>query len=562
MKFVVCIMCDELTVHMGGATMTGKTVLADSCKQLQQIASEAHALKRQVLDLSIGIKQHRQACLSYEALKARFNEAKPRVVWTEGITDLRQLFDVVLHVVNKLFWFGLLDLGRLLKKLSGMDEYCLVKRLYNLDDGLLYQCSLVHAELAEIGHKLNQRGRAAHGAGQPEQNNVKGTPRALGLGIREGFYWLWRGCEWAGVLPALLVELTTYAIVLPTLMAYAPIFVSVWLFIHTSYNLPDSRLGYVLYKNSANILRRSANLLAAMRMYFLGFSDAVPAGPVGTFTEAVAPRKIDWTKFVRGALYVFIPLLCSHMVLFYYYPVQVNPVAWVISFLVATVYYSIQTLCEEIEFRRPAANQSQSLVQLCLSTLLSSILFGVAHLWNPEFSTIGGNTYSILAMLSKYCADGLFWGLACYCTGGLELTWGMHFANNFFLATVHGYYPSPTDWMPLLLENRGKSSPVSRYYRSIDTVGKFVSHLLVNISEHAQKWSRIYVVETILGRDLYALPEIESQALASRAMAANQHETSVSKQKPANTLAAFFYEASRTVRAYVQPFSALQPMLP
>ena len=214
-------------------------------------------------------------------------------------------------------------------------------------------------------------------------------------------------------------------------MAYAPIFVSVWLFIHTSYNLPDSRLGYVLYKNSAEILRWSTRLLAATRMYFLGFSDAVPADPVGTFTEAVAPRKIDWTKFVRGALYVFIPMLCSRMVLFYYYPVQVNPVAWVISFLVATVYFSIQTLCEEIEFRRPAANQSQSLVQLCLSTLLSSILFGVAHLWNPEFSTIGGNTYSILAMLSNYCADGLFLGLACYCTGGLELTWGMHFANNF-----------------------------------------------------------------------------------------------------------------------------------
>ena len=116
--------------------------------------------------------------------------------------------------------------------------------------------------------------------------------------------------------------------------------------------------------------------------------------------------------------------------------------------------------------------------------------------------------------------------------------------------------------MPLLLENRGKSSPVSRYYRSIDTVGKFVSHLLVNISEHAQQWSGIYLVETILGRDLYALPEIESQALASRAMAANQHETSVSKQKPANTLAAIFHEASRTVRAYVQPFSVLQPMLP
>jgi membrane protease YdiL (CAAX protease family) len=57
--------------------------------------------------------------------------------------------------------------------------------------------------------------------------------------------------------------------------------------------------------------------------------------------------------------------------------------------------------------------------------LITSLLFGLAHLGNPEVQKHG---WSIL--LPYYCMNALFLGLITLLDEGLELALGMHLANN------------------------------------------------------------------------------------------------------------------------------------
>jgi membrane protease YdiL (CAAX protease family) len=62
--------------------------------------------------------------------------------------------------------------------------------------------------------------------------------------------------------------------------------------------------------------------------------------------------------------------------------------------------------------------------------LMTSLLFGVLHIANPEVDKMG---YSILIY---YIGTGLFLGIITLLDEGMELALGFHFANNFVGAVL------------------------------------------------------------------------------------------------------------------------------
>ena len=69
---------------------------------------------------------------------------------------------------------------------------------------------------------------------------------------------------------------------------------------------------------------------------------------------------------------------------------------------------------------------------------LSSILFGLAHSANPEVAEMG---WGIMVF---YIGMGFLLGIVTLMDDGLELTLGIHFANNFFACIL-----SSSEWSSL-----------------------------------------------------------------------------------------------------------------
>jgi membrane protease YdiL (CAAX protease family) len=96
----------------------------------------------------------------------------------------------------------------------------------------------------------------------------------------------------------------------------------------------------------------------------------------------------------------------------------------------------IQTACEELIFRSYLLQGLKLRVQRTgTSILISSLMFGLMHIGNPEIQAIGYH------MLAYYILSGLFLALITTVDDGLELSIGFHFANNLTAAIF-----ITTDW--------------------------------------------------------------------------------------------------------------------
>ncbi|MDI1355879.1 MAG: CPBP family intramembrane metalloprotease [bacterium] len=96
------------------------------------------------------------------------------------------------------------------------------------------------------------------------------------------------------------------------------------------------------------------------------------------------------------------------------------------SLLIMVIFMPIQTGLEELVFRGYLV---QGLAQIfhngIIPLFLTSLLFGLAHITNPEVKEFG-----IPVMLTYYCCFALFMGAITLLDEGLELAFGLHFANN------------------------------------------------------------------------------------------------------------------------------------
>lgn len=101
-------------------------------------------------------------------------------------------------------------------------------------------------------------------------------------------------------------------------------------------------------------------------------------------------------------------------------------------FLICLVFLPIQTLTEEVLFR---GYMLQGLAQVFkngwVPLIITSILFGLAHMSNPETTAYGS-----ALMMSYYVLFALFLGVITLMSEGLELAYGIHLANNLVSALL------------------------------------------------------------------------------------------------------------------------------
>lgn len=109
---------------------------------------------------------------------------------------------------------------------------------------------------------------------------------------------------------------------------------------------------------------------------------------------------------------------------------QFDPTRFFTLLLICLIFLPIQTLCEEVIFR---GYLIQGLSQLfkngIVPLVITSLMFGSAHLSNPETRAFG-----LGIMLTYYLVFAFFLGAITLLDEGLELAFGIHLANNLVSA--------------------------------------------------------------------------------------------------------------------------------
>ena len=150
-------------------------------------------------------------------------------------------------------------------------------------------------------------------------------------------------------------------------------------------------------------------------------------------TLITSRKKIDW-KRVFFAFILWFSIAVSMIGLEYVrhpenFVWNFNLVPFVILVLIAVLLLPLQTSFEEILFRGYFMQAFGVLSRNALfPLLLTAVIFGLLHGANPEVDKLGSLIYIY------YIGTGLFFGIATLMDDGLELSLGMHAANNIVAA--------------------------------------------------------------------------------------------------------------------------------
>ena len=146
--------------------------------------------------------------------------------------------------------------------------------------------------------------------------------------------------------------------------------------------------------------------------------------------DKISEYRIDWCRFSRGIAYAIFGYLWRKWHVLMTHSWNVLNSQWFFMAGMNIFLVAIQTLIVEIAHRRPAADQQQSSFGLFCSIVLSSLVFAAMR--------VDGIGATGIVSLIPQLLMGLQWSMLAYLSGGLELSWGMHYANNFLLATLVG----------------------------------------------------------------------------------------------------------------------------
>lgn len=106
--------------------------------------------------------------------------------------------------------------------------------------------------------------------------------------------------------------------------------------------------------------------------------------------------------------------------------IQFDPLNFIFLVIVCVVLMPIQTCTEELIFRGYLVQGlSQVFKNGIVPLIITSLLFGMVHMTNPE-----AKTYGWMIMLPYYSLFGFFLGAIALLDEGLELPMGIHCANN------------------------------------------------------------------------------------------------------------------------------------
>jgi len=146
-------------------------------------------------------------------------------------------------------------------------------------------------------------------------------------------------------------------------------------------------------------------------------------------------NKVDWKRilFSFGLWSVF--SIVSTLVFYFSNPTlyvfNFKPIPFAILFVIAVALVPIQTSTEEYVFRGYLMQGFGNLAQnKWFPLLMTSIIFGGMHFFNPEVSKIGN------VIFVYYIGTGLFLGIITLMDEGMELALGFHAANNLIGALL------------------------------------------------------------------------------------------------------------------------------
>jgi len=143
-----------------------------------------------------------------------------------------------------------------------------------------------------------------------------------------------------------------------------------------------------------------------------------------------------WNRFiVSGTVW----LLISAIYLFVY--IKLDPENFAINntsisliplFLVSLFLFPFQAGLEELLFRGYLMQGFYKLIpRKWFPLIVTSLLFGLLHSFNPEVKAIG-----FMNMMPQYVLSGLIFGVITILDDGIEGAMGAHTANNFFLSVM------------------------------------------------------------------------------------------------------------------------------
>lgn len=148
-----------------------------------------------------------------------------------------------------------------------------------------------------------------------------------------------------------------------------------------------------------------------------------------------ARRKIDWKRIGFGAG-IWGGLTIAIFIIQYFttdsseIQFQFNPLRFCGLLVVSLILFPFQTSCEELLFRGYLMQWSALLFKYrWIAVLLTGLLFGAMHGANPEVGA-----YGMLVAMPQYVLMGLILGYVAVKDDGMELSLGLHMANNILTA--------------------------------------------------------------------------------------------------------------------------------
>ena len=146
-------------------------------------------------------------------------------------------------------------------------------------------------------------------------------------------------------------------------------------------------------------------------------------------------KKIDFNKiaisFIIAGFIIFFTVTISYLISPNEYLFNFKSDTFLILLIITILFMPLQASFEEYLFRGYLMQGFGGVFgNRWMPLLITSLLFGLLHFWNPEVSELG------TIFLFQYVVTGLFLGLLTIMDDGMELSLGFHAGNNVLISLL------------------------------------------------------------------------------------------------------------------------------